>query len=246
MKRKITSLTLKILITLTSLIGVILSLIFYKADSYSHWSKRLLYFTGQSNIWIGITCLVLSILIVLSLVKNKDYTKKWLYVLKFIFTISITITGIVFCTLLAPNARGQYNAWSLSSLLTHVFTPILAIVDFFVDDYKIIFNKKHIALSLIPPLLYFIFASVLCVLKVDFGRGDAFPYFFMNYYSPAGVFGFSDVKPFVIGSFYWIVLLLLLILGLSALYASLHPQTRKYKHEQKLLKKQNINDIKNK
>jgi len=63
---------------------------------------------------------------------------------------------------------------------------------------------------------------VLCIMKVDFGRGEPFPYFFFNYYSPAGVFGTSDVMPYRIGSFYWIVFMFFLIIGVGALYRKLY------------------------
>ena len=59
------------------------------------------------------------------------------------------------------------------------------------------------------------------VLGVDFGRGEAFPYFFMNYFSPAGIFGFSKNMPYIIGSFYWIAMLVIIIVGLAVLYAYL-------------------------
>ena len=82
--------------------------------------------------------------------------------------------------------------------------------------------KRHILLTTVPPLLYSAFASVLCIMKVDFGRGEPFPYFFFNYYSPAGVFGTSDVMPYRIGSFYWIVFMFFVIIGVGALYRKLY------------------------
>jgi len=236
--RKIFSIINKFLIVFTSLGGVLLNLIFYKKDGYSSWGVRLLYFTNLSNIWIGITCLVLAILLIIKMVKGKDFIKGWMYILKYVFTVSITITGLVFCCLLAPNTNGTYQPWTFNSLLAHVFAPVFSIVDFFLDDYEIKFNKKHIFYTALPPFFYLIFASIFCILKVDFGRGDAFPYFFMNYYSPAGIFGFSDVKPFVIGSFYWIILFLILTLSLGLIYAKLHPTSLKLAKQKKLDKKQ--------
>ena len=83
-----------------------------------------------------------------------------MYVCKYIFTVSITITGLIFCGLLAPFA--DYNVWVFSSVLTHVVVPVLSIADFFVDDYKIDFKRFHIFLTLIPPFAWFVQYLLRC------------------------------------------------------------------------------------
>lgn len=216
-KREKLSTLLKYLTVAASLGGVLLSLIYARQDGYSHWGRRLLYFTAQSNIWLGLTFLF--ILLLPFKKKNTALWKERLYLLKYIFTVSITITGLVFCTLLAPFADEGYRPWVLCNLLTHVFSPLFAIADFFFDPYRIPLKKKQIFLAAIPPLLYFSLASVLSVTHTDFGRGVNYPYFFLNFSSPAGIFGFSPVFPFFIGSFYWIALLSLVFLFFAYLYA---------------------------
>ena len=213
------SILLKYLTVAASLGGVILSLIFAKADGYSHWSRRLLYFTAQSNIWLGITFLLILLLPLKS--SNTQVWKKRLYVMKYIFTVSITITGVIYCALLAPFADESYRPWVLCNLLTHVFSPLFAVTDFFVDPYRIPLGKKEIRLTALPPILYFSLASILSVTHTDFGRGVNYPYFFLNFTSPAGIFGFSQVYPFFIGSFYWFALFSLLLLLVAYLYARL-------------------------
>ena len=216
MKTKIPPL-LKSLIVLSSLGGVVLSLIFARQDGYSHWSKRLLYFTAQSNMWIGVTFL----LILLSPFKKKN-AERWtarLYFLKYIFTVCITMTGLIFCCLLAPFADENYHPWKAYNLLTHVFTPAFAITDLFLDERRVAIGKKGILLSLTPFLAYSFIASVLGFVQTDFGRGVPYPYFFFNYTSPAGVFGFSNVHPFYVGSFYWLILFGGITLGIAYLYA---------------------------
>ncbi len=229
--RKKASIILNFLIAIISFLGVLLNCIFATRDGYSHWHKRLLYFTNQSNIWIGLTCLVIAILSIVSILKKHNVIKNWIYVLKYIFTVSITITGLIFCGLLAPFA-GDYNAWTLSSILVHVIVPVLSIVDYFINDEQMPLKKWHIALPTIPPLLYFIFSITLSALRVDFGRGDNYPYFFMNFYSDVGLFGFSNSGPRPeLGSFYWIVVILGLIIGISYLYYRLHSSTRRERKE---------------
>lgn len=227
--RKKFSVTLKYLVAIISFLGVVVACVFAGRDGFSVWPKRLLYFTQQSNIWIGAICLIIAILLTIELKTKKKLVKDYLYVIKFVFTISITITGIIFCSLLGPFAAGEYNAWSFSSLITHVFVPVLSILDFFVDDYKIIFKKWHTLLGLIPPFAYFIFATILSLFNIDFGRGELFPYFFLNIRSPAGFFGYVPAEPYPhLGTFYWLLIILIFILLLSYLYYRLHPQTRKF------------------
>ena len=206
---------LKVAILLSALGGVVLSLFYAERDGYSHWSKRLLYFTGLSNIWIGICVLIILIAPFIKAL-NTDFAKDMLYALRYIFTVSITVTGIVYCFILAPFAEeGEFNPWTLSNVLTHIVAPLLTLVDFFIDEYKLRLTKEHIAFTAIPPLMYFVFSSILNLLGVDFGRGDDYPYFFLNLKSPAGIFGFSDTPPFVIGSFYWILLFLFMVYSIA-------------------------------
>ena len=214
-KEKISLPILKYFIVISSLGGLFISLLESTAHGYSHWSKRLLYFTGLSNVWIGICVLII---LIAPFVKalNTDFGKDMLYVLRYIFTVSITVTGIVYCFILAPFAKeGEFNPWTLSNVLTHVVAPVLTLVDFFIDEYKLRLTKEHIVFTAIPPLMYFVFSSILNLLSVDFGRGDDYPYFFLNLKSPAGIFGFSDTPPFVIGSFYWILLFLFMVYSIA-------------------------------
>lgn len=216
-KREKLSILLKYLTAVASLGGVLLSLIYARQDGYSHWSRRLLYFTAQSNIWLGVT--FVAILLLPLKKRNAERWKKRLYLLKYLFTVSITITGLVFCALLAPFAEDDYRPWGLCNLLTHVFSPLFAITDFFLDPNQVHIGKKQIFLTLVPPLCYFSLASVLGATHTDFGRGVNYPYFFLNFTSPAGIFGFSSVRPFFVGAFYWISLFALMLLFFAHLYA---------------------------
>ncbi|MBE7084812.1 MAG: hypothetical protein E7368_02005 [Clostridiales bacterium] len=173
-------------------------------DGFSHWSRQLLYFTAQSNIWIG------AITVVLLFTANEK-----LYILKYIFTVCIVMTGVVFTFLLSPFASDYgFHTWKFSSVLTHALSPLLAIADFFLDEYHFVPKRKHVWLCMIPPVLYFSISFVLEYFYVDFGKGLPFPYYFMNFRSPLGLFGFSGTLPYVMGTFYWFILfpaLLLLI-----------------------------------
>lgn len=216
--KKFLPIILNLLIFACAGLGLTLACYFSKADGYYHWLTRLLYFTQQSNLWIGVTSLIFAIVLI-----NGNYTErtlKTISIFKFIFTVSITITGFIFCSVLAPFSE-DYNAWSFYSVLSHVVVPVLAIADFFTNENIVKFDKKCLLYTFLPPLIYFIFTSILVVLKFDFGRGETFPYFFMNYYSEVGLFGFVAKWPPDIGSFYWIVFMFGLIYLLSIAYYKL-------------------------
>ena len=211
--RRTVSYALKWAVVITALGGVLLGFFTARADGYSHWSKRMLYFTTQSNIWIGVTMLFLALQPFIPL-GEKDL--KRLYFFKYLFTVSIVMTGLVFCLLLAPFAR-DYPAWTPFSFCVHAFSPAFSLVDFFVDETPIDFKKNAFLWTVLPPVAYFAFASVLSLLGVDFGRGEPYPYFFVYLRSPAGLFGFSSQFPFFMGSLYWYALLSLVLLAIGKL-----------------------------
>ncbi|MBQ8320546.1 MAG: Pr6Pr family membrane protein [Clostridia bacterium] len=220
MKRKFFAKTVRILTPATAIFGVLLSLLCAVTEGYSHWSKRLLYFTAQSNLWIGGVFLFL---LFLPRFRLSPYAVRRVYLWKYVFTVSITLTGLIFCFLLAPFSDESYTPWTVCNLLTHVVTPLLAILDYSLDRYPLKLKIAEIFLPVVPPLCYLLFAGVLGGLNADFGRGVTYPYFFLNFRSPARFFGFSRIRPFYLGSFYWIFLFLLLVLFLSYLYAKFRP-----------------------
>ena len=177
---KKSSFIIKIAIVTATLGGVVLSLFYAEIDGYSHWATRLMYFTGLSNLWIGVSVFLL----IIAPYTRKLSTDVWikrLYVLRYIFVVSITVTCFVYCVLLAPFAeQGNFNPWTFSNVLTHVIAPIFAVADFFIDEYKFKIKKEHIIFTAVPPAVYFVFAGILNIFDVDFGRGDTYPYFFLN------------------------------------------------------------------
>ena len=214
--REKASYLLKCFTVLSAFGGLFISFLESQSHGYSHWSKRFLYFTAQSNIWIGATMLAL---ILYPLLAKK--TPVFLYILKYIFTVSITLTFLVFTCLLGPFGDKSYHLWAFSSWLTHIFSPIFAIADFFVDEEKIPLTRGQVWVCVLPPLFYSISTITLEAFQVDFGRGVSYPYFFMDYRSSVGLFGFSRELPYFAGTFYWLALLCALILGIGWIYLHL-------------------------
>lgn len=216
---------LKFVVAASAFFGVLSALVHAQADGYTHWGKRLLYFTAQSNIWLGVTYVFLGVFSLLKRQRDGAGMRR-MYFLRYIFLVSITMTCLVFCLLLAPFADENYHPWTLPNVCTHVITPALALLDFFVDRPSFTFGKRDVLFTLLPPLVYFGVTSVMTLLRVDFGRGVCYPYFFMNYFSEAGLLGFSSAFPFVIGSLYWYVLLAAVLLAIAWLYKHLSEKVR--------------------
>ena len=218
-----TSALIKAFTVALAILGVTLSFVNAREDGYSHWSKRLLYFTGLSNIWIILTFATMLAVRYVKRLSDNTRVKNSLYILRYVFTVSITLTGFIFCTLLGPGAKYDgYNAWTFSNVMTHAVVPTFAIVDFFVDGYRVRLSKKHVLFTAVPPFVYMLFALILGAFKIDFGRGDPYPYIFFNLDSPAGIFGFSNVPPYIIGTFYWMLLMLGFILSIGIFYRRLY------------------------
>ena len=200
--RKITSLILKSVAVLSAFYGIFLSL--------SSAPATILYFTIQSNIWIGAVCLAGIILMI-----RKAEIKKWMYSVKLVFTVSITLTGVVYCVMLAPLSGDA--AYSPVSVLTHVVVPAVSVLDFAVYDYPALYKKRECLLVTVPPFFYLGFAGLGYVLNWDFNNGENYPYFFLNWGSPAGAFGFADEFPYI-GVVYYIMILVAFVIAVGALY----------------------------
>ena len=155
--------------------------------------KSFRYFTIQSNLAIALICAVESII----LAQKKPISPVW-SVIKFVGTVSITLTGIVFVFVLAPTMGA--SAWNTQNILTHVVVPLLAVIDFFVLAPSTQIEYKNIFYVILPPLLYAVSA-----------------YFFLNWGSPAGAFGFSKELPFM-GTVWWILSLFLFLILIGFLY----------------------------
>ena len=223
--KKVLSIVLKLIIIVSSIMGVILSSIL-KENDYMGGVTALLYFTIQSNMWICFICLLLLLVKLIGYINHKSYIKRWMYIIKFVFTVAITLTGIVFCFLLAPFMPS--DAWTTNNILTHIVVPLAAIIDLFIDRASFTYKHSHAMLTLLPPAYYFVFAIVCYVNDVKFAYGQNYPYFFLNFGSPAGIFGFSDQSPFM-GTFYWVLIMLTMVLTFAYTYLIIHNKTHKEK-----------------
>ena len=210
--QKIISLILKLTVVVSAAVGVTLSAI-AGSRSFMGGTRMFMYFTIQSNIVIAIICIIGCIMMLMGRKPGKAWP-----VIKFVGTVAITLTGVVFGFVLAPTL-GAY-AWTLPNTLTHLVVPLAAVVDFFVVSTAFEIRRINTLFVIIPPILYAIYAGIGYVLKWEFYEGTYYPYFFLNWGSPAGAFGFTNGLPFM-GTAWWILALLVFLLVIGYAYLAL-------------------------
>ena len=221
-KTKIVSTVLKCVIILSVSVGTILSAVAGRA-AFMGGGTVFLYFTIQSNVAVAL----ISLAGLFFLWRKGKVPLAW-QVVKYVGAVAITLTGTVFCFMLAPTMGAL--AWNVQNVLTHVVVPMTAVADFLLTGAYGNIRYRNVVFVLVPPLAYVIFAGVGYVRGWNFGSGRNYPYFFLNWGSPAGAVGFTDELPFL-GCVWWILILMvgLLLVGLLylVLLRALRTRTRK-------------------
>lgn len=202
---------LKLTVVIASLVGIILCAT--DPNAFMGGSHVFMYFTIQSNMWI---CAMSAIALYLML--SGAPITHWMSVVKLVLTVSITLTGMVFCFMLAPLMGA--DAFNLSNTLTHVVVPVAAIADFILCGYMHSYRKGDQWWVVIPPLYYLAFASLGYALNWQFADNLNYPYFFMNWGSPAGAFGFTSTLPYM-GVMWYVIFLLVMLVLCGRLYIHL-------------------------
>ena len=210
--RKTVSYILKLIVILCAFTGTLLSARAGR-NSFMGGNRVFMFFTIQSNIAVAL----LSAAGIFLLARGKAIPGAW-YVVKLAEAVSITLTGVVFAVLLVP-VLGR-GAWSLRNTLTHAVVPAAAVADFFVVAAGIRIDRKNVPWVILPPLLYAVYAGVGYVRGWEFIKGLNYPYFFLNWGSPAGAFGFTKELPYM-GCAWWLALLLAFLVAVGWCYASL-------------------------
>ena len=200
---------LKLIVIVSAFLGTWMSGFAGRA-AFMGGSRVFMYFTIQSNIAVALLGIIGCIL----LIQNKPISNAWCIV-KLVGAVAITLTGVVFTVVLAPTLGNA--AWNLQNVLTHVVVPIAAVADFFVVVSGREIRKVNVIYVIIPPLLYAIYAGIGYVKGWEFSSGRNYPYFFLNWGSPAGAFGFTKGRPYM-GCGWWILALLLYLLAIGWLY----------------------------
>ena len=217
--QKTVSVLLKAVVIAGAFFGILLSA---RASSNDFMGGKTLYmyFTIQSNIAIALLCLAGFYF----LLRKKPVPGVW-YVIKLVGTISITLTGTVFCFALAPVLGA--GVWNPQNILTHVVVPLAAVADFFVTGVNSNLRKSSVFYVLIPPFAYVIYAGIAYAEGWRFSGGAKAPYFFLDWGNPAGAFGFTKEFPFM-GCVWWISFAFLALLLIALGYLKILDCIKKY------------------
>ncbi len=100
-------------------------------------------------------------------------------------TFYITITGVIFCFVLAPVALLTNSAFISSlkarDILLHIFVPLLTIIEYYVCEEKTFLRKRSALLFLIYPVVYVLLAFArAAIFQTAFPGGSKYPYFFID------------------------------------------------------------------
>lgn len=202
-----------LLIVIFAIAGVFLNLLEPNASK-----NTILYFTTQSNIWMMLICLVM---VFYDIFKIK--VPKVVYMIKYMFTVSIVLTGIVYNVILAPQYGiyfgSFFKAYTVSVTILHVVVPLLGFVSYILFDEDP-FKRRFNLLGCTMPMLYFLFIIVLSMVSTDDylfdglgGVQSRFPYFFLDYINNGWFTLTSGMAK--LGTFYWILIGLILVIIIS-------------------------------
>ena len=180
-----------------------------------------LFFTVQSNIFIISMAIIFLVIEIISLVTYKVIRNQILFYLKFVATVAITITFVVFFTMLAPLMGVDYLL-SFNNFSLHMIVPILAIVDFFLYDMCIEMSYPKSLSGTAMPLYYVNFVYIGVPLHFQYGKDLKFPYFFLDFEKN----GFLFEKGF--GVIMWILVMMIAIVFLCFLYCFLMKLRQKH------------------
>lgn len=205
--------TAKLLIKASLAVVGILGIVFTaQSSAFMGGESVFFFFTVQSNIFIIAMALIFLVNDILLLANKRSFVNQTLLLIKYVATVAITITFLVFFTMLAP-LMGINYLLSFNNFSLHAIVPILAIIDFIVFDTDINLSYPKSLIATVAPISYVIFVYAIGVpLKLQYAKDLYFPYFFLNYEQN----GFFFEKG--LGIIPWIIILLIGICGLSLLF----------------------------
>ena len=211
MKGIIVQVLIRAALIIVGVLGIILTV--FSDNSFMGNTVAFLYFTVQSNITIISIEVVFLIDAIRQLFSKKTFINDILLYIKYAFVVAITITCLVFVTMLMPTLGASYLL-SYGNFSLHLIVPILAVTDFFIFDKNIKLTKVTCLFGTGMPLYYLIFFLIGIPLNVRYIGDSVAPYFFLDFKTLTW-FRFTSNGP---GVFYWILILLALISALCYAY----------------------------
>lgn len=191
--------------------GVGLGLSVFGQDGFMT-ADPFLYFTNLSNLWIAVVALAFLALEIVGRIRHRNLIRNWMLIVKYVFTVSVALTFLVFACLLAPTLGADYLN-SPSNLCLHFFAPLFAIVDFVLVDARVGRGRGVFLWATVPPFAYFLATIAMSLNGVRYHNGEIVPYYFLNYEK----LGWLRISQSGLGVAYWVLLMIVLVSGMGML-----------------------------
>jgi hypothetical protein len=143
---------------LAVLVGVVISIPVAAVNSSGHFESPLAralnvfaFFTVQSNLIVGVTCLLLAL--------NPRRGSAVFHTFRLIGLVAITITGLVYHVALAHLL--DVDSWALAAdVLLHTVVPVMAVAGWLLYGPRGATSPRIVALTLVFPAAYMLFTVV--------------------------------------------------------------------------------------
>lgn len=143
----------------------------------------LLYYTVQSNIAVLV---IFILLLAFSIKHRRELSSPSLTRLSCLGAIWITVTMLVYWTMLVPFIEAKI-AFSFQNVVLHTVTPILMLVEYIFLGIRGAVRKTDPFLGLLLPFCYFVFTiiagfgNLATYSYMEGGEVTRFPYFFLDW-----------------------------------------------------------------
>ncbi len=128
------------------------------------------FYTVDSNIIVGIASLIMVIYEVLLITKKIEKIPKYVYVLKYIGVVGVSLTFLVTLLYLAPLLGKNFILLYVNTnLLFHLIVPVLSFISY-VRYEKEIIGFKYTFIALISMFIYAIYYIVNILTHLDNGK----------------------------------------------------------------------------
>lgn len=166
---------------------IVVSLIGICSPSQNSFFNQFWFFTLQTNSFVVIIMLTIIFVQIANLLgaKIKFINSVWFNYIKLSTTFYITITGFIYCFILAPVAIITNSPLATSithrDIFLHVIVPIMTIIEYYLLSNKSILKSSDALLFLIYPILYVITIFLRAIFGGSpFPGGSIYPYFFID------------------------------------------------------------------
>lgn len=155
------------------------------------------FFTVDSNFLVGISSLTLAIYEKRLLDNSITSIPIKYYILKFMSTVSVSLTLLVVFIYLGPISKdGIGSMLQNSNLFFHLIIPLLSMISFIFFEYHKNFKFKYVFSSIIPTVAYAIFYLINVLLHVE--NGKVSPIYDWYYFIQGGLWQIMIVGPLMI------------------------------------------------